>query len=72
MAALKNLSIGATLLVIGTSMAIAQNGPATGGQLPASSGAAAGNAAAPGPSTKSTKKHKQVKQAPAADTTTKQ
>jgi hypothetical protein len=69
MTSLKNLTIIAVLLVAGTSLAIAQNGPATGGQPPA--GTAAGNPGAPGLSTKSTHKHKQVKQAP-ADTGTKQ
>jgi hypothetical protein len=68
MATLKNLTIVATLLVAGTSLAIAQYGPATGGQPPVSGGAA-GNPAAPGPSAKSTHKHKHVKQAPAATNT---
>jgi hypothetical protein len=72
MAALKNLTIGATLLIIGTSMAMAQNAPATNGQPPVSSGAATGGAAGPGPSAKSTKKHKQTKKAPAATTTPQQ
>jgi hypothetical protein len=45
MTTLKNLIIIA-LLVAGTSLAIAQNGPATGGQPPA--GAAAGIPGAPG------------------------
>jgi hypothetical protein len=70
--ALKNLTIGVTLLVIGASMAMAQNAPATGGQPPVSSGAAAGSAAAPGTPAKSTKKHKQTKKAPAAATTPQQ
>jgi hypothetical protein len=70
MRTLKSLTIVATLLVAASSVAIAQNGPATGGQPPAAGGAA-GNPAAPGPSAKSTHKHKQVKQAP-ADTNTKQ
>jgi hypothetical protein len=69
MTTLKNLIIIVTLLVAGTSLAIAQNGPATGGQPPA--GTAAGNPGAPKPSAKSTHKHKQVKQAP-PDTGTKQ
>ena len=64
MSALKNLAIIATLLVAGTSLAIAQNGPATGGQPPA--GSAAGTSGAPAPTAKSTHKHKQAKQAPAA------
>jgi len=68
METLKKLTIVATLLVAGTSLAIAQNGPATGGQPPPS-GAAAGNPAAPGPSAKSAHKHKQAKQAPAATNT---
>ena len=69
MTTLKNLIIIATLLVAGASLAIAQNGPATGGQPPA--GTAAGNPGTPKPSAKSTHKHKQVKQAP-PDTGTKQ
>jgi hypothetical protein len=44
MTALKSLTIFAALIVGGTSLAIAQNGPATGGQPPA--GVSAG---APGP-----------------------
>jgi len=67
MLTLKNLTIITTLLVAGTSVAIAQNGPATGGQPPA--GSAAGNPGAPAPSAKSTHKHKQVKQTPAATDT---
>jgi hypothetical protein len=67
MKTLKNLAIIATLLVAGTSLAIAQNGPATGGQPPA--GSAVGASGAPAPSAKSTHKHKQVKQAPAASDT---
>jgi hypothetical protein len=34
MVTLKNLTIIATLLLAGTSVAMAQNGPATGGQPP--------------------------------------
>jgi hypothetical protein len=64
MSALKNLTIIATLLVAGTSVAIAQNGPATADQPPA--GSAAGTSGAPAPTAKSTHKHKQAKQAPAA------
>jgi hypothetical protein len=67
MTTLKNLTIIATLLFAGTSLAIAQNGPATGGQPPA--GSAAGTSGAAAPSAKSTHKHKQVKQAPAASGT---
>jgi hypothetical protein len=47
MTTVKGLAIVA-LLVGGTSLAIAQNGPATGGQPPVAGGAA-GNPAAPGP-----------------------
>jgi hypothetical protein len=64
MVTLKNLTIIATLLVAGTLVAMAQNGPATGGQPPA--GSAAGNPGTPAPSAKSTHKHKDVKQTPAA------
>jgi hypothetical protein len=64
MSALKNLTIIATLLVVGTSVAMAQYGPATGAQPAA--GSAAGNPGAPAPSAKSTHKHKQVKKTPAA------
>ena len=64
MATLKNLIIVATLLVIGTSLAIAQNAPASQPPAPA-----AGNTAAPAPSAKSTKskqkKAKAAKPAPA-------
>ena len=69
MTTLKSLTIIGTLLVAGTSLAIAQNAPATGGQPPAAGGAA--NPATPGPSTKSTHKHKSAKTAP-APTNTKQ
>jgi len=53
MSKLKCLVIAAALVVggtcmAGTSMALAQNGPATGGEPPIAGGAA-GNAAAPGP-----------------------
>ena len=65
MTTLKSLTIITTLLVAGISLAIAQNAPATGGQPPVS-GSAADNPAASGPSAKSTHKHKQVKQPPAA------
>ena len=65
MKTLKNLAIIATVLVAGASMAIAQNGPATGGQSTA--GSAAGASGAPAPF--ETHKHKQVKQAPAASGT---
>jgi hypothetical protein len=68
MEVLKTPTIVVTLVVAATSLAIAQNAPATGGQPPAS-GAAAGNPAAPGPSAKSTHKHKQAKQAPASTNT---
>ncbi|MGN6749726.1 MAG: hypothetical protein ACTHJS_14145, partial [Xanthobacteraceae bacterium] len=47
MITVKSLAIVA-LLVGGTSLAIAQNGPSTGGQPPVAGGAA-GNPAAPGP-----------------------
>jgi hypothetical protein len=67
MTTLKNLTIIAMLLVAGTSVAIAQYDAA---QPPAAS--AAGNPGAPAPSAKSTHKHKQVKQTPAATTGTKQ
>jgi hypothetical protein len=70
MTTLKSLTIIATLLVAGTSLAIAQNAPPTGGQPPAAGGAA-GNPATPKPSAKSTHKHKSVKTAP-APTNTKQ
>lgn len=67
MTSVKNLAITAALLIAGTSLAIAQNGPATGGQPPA--GTAAGTSGAPAPSAKSTHKHKQVKQTPGASGT---
>jgi hypothetical protein len=47
MTTVKSLAIIA-LLVGGTSLALAQNGPSTGGQPPVAGGAA-GNAATPGP-----------------------
>ena len=67
MPSLKNLAIIATPLIAGTSLAIAQNGPTTGGQPPA--GTVAGTSGAPAPSAKSTHKHKQVKQTPGASGT---
>jgi hypothetical protein len=45
---LKYLAIVTALVVGGTSIALAQNGPATGGEPPVAGGAA-GNSAAPGP-----------------------
>ena len=45
MTTLKSLIIVSALLIGGASLAVAQNGPATGGQLPVASGAA-GNPAA--------------------------
>jgi hypothetical protein len=47
MTTLKSLTILAALLAGGTSLAVAQNGPATGGEPPVAGGAG-GNAAAPG------------------------
>jgi hypothetical protein len=47
MTTLKSLIIVSALLIGGASLAVAQNGPATGGQLPVASGAA-GNPAALG------------------------
>ena len=47
MTTLKSLTILAALLAGGTSLAVAQNGPATGGQPPVAGGAG-GNPAAPG------------------------
>ena len=47
MTTLKSLMMVSALLVGGVSLAVAQNGPATGGQAPIASGAA-GNPAAPG------------------------
>jgi hypothetical protein len=67
MPSLKTLTISAALIAGATSLAMAQSGPATGGQPAA--GGAAGNPAAAGPSAKSTHKHKQVKQAPPATNT---
>ena len=55
MTTVKGLAIVA-LLVGGTSLAIAQNGPSTGGQPPVAGGAA-GNPAAPGPQA-ATKSHR--------------
>jgi len=46
MTILKSLTIVAALLVGGASLAIAQNGPATGGEAPVAGGAAGGP---PGP-----------------------
>ena len=46
MATLKSLIMVSALLVGGVSLAVAQNGPATGGQPPVAGGAA-GNPAAP-------------------------
>jgi hypothetical protein len=43
MTGLKNLTIAAVLLIGGTSLAIAQNGPPTGGQSPAAGGANGGS-----------------------------
>ena len=61
-----------------TSLAMAQSGPATGGEPPVAGGAA-GNPAVPGPNLKAgtkshaaTKHHKDVKAAPAASDTKKQ
>jgi hypothetical protein len=48
MTTLKALTIVAALLAGGTSLAMAQNGPATGGEPPVAGGAG-GNAAVPGP-----------------------
>jgi len=42
MTALKTLAIVAALLAGGTSLALAQNGPATGGEHPVAGGAAGG------------------------------
>ena len=42
MATLKSFTIAAALLVTGTSLAVAQNGPATGGQPPAATSAPPG------------------------------
>ena len=68
MATLKNLIIVTTLLVVGTSLAIAQNAPASQPPAPA-----AGNTAAPAPSAKSTKsKQKKAKPAKPADAAPKQ
>jgi hypothetical protein len=48
MTSLENLIVVGALLVGGASLAVAQNGPAAGGQPPIAGGTA-GNAAAPGP-----------------------
>ena len=48
MTTLKSLTIVSALLMGGASLAVAQNGPATGGQPPIAGGAA-GNTAAGGP-----------------------
>jgi hypothetical protein len=45
MTTLKTLAIVAVLLASGTSLAIAQNGPATGGQRPVAGGASGGGCA---------------------------
>ena len=50
---MKGLAIVAALLVGAASVAVAQNGPATGGQPPVAGGAA-GNPAAPGPNLQAT------------------
>ena len=42
MTTLKTVTIGAVLLIGGASLAAAQNGPATGGQLPVAGGAGGG------------------------------
>ena len=42
MTTLKTVTIAAVLLVGGASLAMAQNGPATGGQLPVAAGAGGG------------------------------
>ena len=62
----------------GTSLAMAQSGPATGGEPPVAGGAA-GNPAVPGPNLKAgtkshpaMKHHKNVKATPAASDTKKQ
>jgi hypothetical protein len=47
MATLKSLMMVSALLVVGASLAVAQNGPATGGQAPVAGGAA-GHPAASG------------------------
>jgi hypothetical protein len=77
MTTVKSLAI-LVLLVGGTSLAMAQSGPATGGEPPVAGGAA-GNPAVPGPNLKAgtkshaaTKHHKDVKAAPAASDTKKQ
>jgi hypothetical protein len=51
MATLKCFTIAAALLVAGTSLAVAQNGPATGGEPPVSGGATGtpANLGPPGP-----------------------
>jgi hypothetical protein len=48
MTTLKTMTLAAALIAGGTSLAMAQNGPATGGQPPVAGGAA-GNPAVPGP-----------------------
>ncbi len=48
MATLKTVTLAAALIAGATSLAIAQNGPATGGQPPVGGGAAASNPAAGG------------------------
>ena len=47
MTTLKSLMMVGALLVGGASLAVAQNGPATGGQAPVAGGGAVGNPAAP-------------------------
>ena len=46
MASLKTLTVAAVLVVGATSFAVAQNGPATGGEPPVAGGAAASNPSA--------------------------
>lgn len=66
MTSLKTLTIVTALLIGGTSLAMAQSGPATGGYPPVAGGAA-GNPAVPGPNLKTgtrshhaTKHHKKM------------
>jgi hypothetical protein len=56
MTSLENLIVVGALLVGGASLAVAQNGPATGGQ-PTIAGGAAGNPAAPAPIPAPTARH---------------
>jgi hypothetical protein len=62
MTALKSLTILAALIVSGTSLAIAQNGPATGGQPPAGAGAPGPylQSAAPPAQTAAVRHHKKM------------